>query len=38
MELLKVIRDLSILPKSSFLWIFKTGFIESLPWDLGKWH
>jgi hypothetical protein len=34
----KVIRDLSILPKSFLLWIFEIGFIESLPWDPRKWH
>jgi hypothetical protein len=29
----KVVRDLSVLPKSTFLWISETGFIEGLPWD-----
>jgi hypothetical protein len=35
---LKVARDLLVLPKPSLLYIFEIGFIESLPWDLGKWH
>jgi hypothetical protein len=34
----KVIRDLSVLPKSSLLWIFENGFIESVPWDPKEWH
>lgn len=34
----KVVRDLSVLPKSSLLWIFETSFIESLPWDAREWH
>jgi hypothetical protein len=34
----KVIKNLSVFPKSSLLWIFETGFIENLPWDPGEWH
>jgi hypothetical protein len=34
----KAIRDLSVLPKSSLLWIFETGFIKKVPWDAGEWH
>ncbi len=34
----KVVKNLSVLPKSSLLWVFETSFIEGLPWDSGKWH
>jgi hypothetical protein len=34
----KVIKDLSILLKSSLFWFFETGSIENLPWDPGEWH
>jgi hypothetical protein len=36
---LKPAKDL-LLPgkKPSIYWIFETGFISDLPWDLGDWH
>ncbi len=24
--------------RSTTFWIFETGFVENLPWDLGEWH
>jgi len=36
---LKVARDAPIPSKSPLtFWIFKTGFIQELPWDPGEWH
>ncbi len=34
----KVVRDLSVLPKSTLIWIFEINLIEGHPWDWGEWH
>jgi hypothetical protein len=34
----KVAKEFPSLTKLPLLWIFKFGFIDGLPWDLGKWH
>jgi len=35
----RVTRDPSTLGKKPPLfWIFESGFIQDLPWDLGDWH
>jgi hypothetical protein len=34
----KVARELPSLTKFPLLWIFESGFIDGLPWDLGEWH
>ncbi len=35
---LKVAKELPSLTKPPILWIFESGFIDGLPWDLGGWH
>jgi hypothetical protein len=35
---LRVAKELHALTKPPLLWIFESGFIESLPWDPGEWH
>jgi hypothetical protein len=34
----KVARELPSLTKLPLLWIFESGFIDGLPWDLREWH
>ncbi len=34
----KVVRELPSFTKLPLLWIFKSGFIDGLPWDPGEWH
>jgi hypothetical protein len=34
----KVARELPSFTKLPLLWIFESGFIDVLPWDLGEWH
>jgi hypothetical protein len=34
----KVARELPTLTKLPLFWIFKSSFIDGLPWDLGEWH
>jgi hypothetical protein len=36
--LLRVARELPSFTKPPLLWIFESGFIDGLPWDLGEWH
>jgi hypothetical protein len=35
---LRVSRELPSLTNPPLLWIFKSGFIDGLPWDLREWH
>jgi hypothetical protein len=35
---LRVVKELPSLTKPHLLWIFQSGFIDGLPWDLGEWH
>ncbi len=35
---LRVAKELPSLTKPPLLWIFKSGFIDGLPWDPGEWH
>jgi len=36
--LFRIARELPSLTKPPHLWIFVSGFIDGLPWDLGEWH
>ncbi len=35
---LRVAKELPSLTKPPLLWIFKSSFIDGLPWDPGEWH